>query len=312
MNTAHEFGGLPAFVAMEAVPVLAGARDCASIRIDRAYLTTRIDAFEDADVAATLGEHVYPIVQSRDSWDELDREVEDVSVESLAEQSETLTKNFAELKEVTRLKQSFPGDSFVVPEWTETEDGATAVARMYFFASGNGPEPKEVLKRNLKALVSEDDGDFQRYQGELLGYPEASVDFYADSRKHPAIQSVDPLEDFVDENELDERTDTSVDRIVPDHFDDPRAYAYFARGFYPEPDDQAAQRKGVEVYDTLADQLDEQIVQDFFRINFVRAYATARGNQSPRHTEPAPGECSHQDLQHFLPFGLTRRLMRYA
>lgn len=186
-----------------------------------------------------------------------------------------------------------------------------------FFRDRDSPEPAEILDRNIDAVVAENNAEFERYQGELLGYPECCLDYYSDHDRYeqrgPELAAVDPIADSIDDSELSNRgetSQTSIDDIVEETADRPHLYAFFTREFYPEPDCDRARNHGVSIYETLRDIYPEPLVEDHFRLNtgwsYLMAQTTAPDTESQ--SRPSPGVLGREHLQFYLPLAETMRL----
>jgi hypothetical protein len=188
---------------------------------------------------------------------------------------------------------------------------------VYLFREGEAPDPGEVVRENVGAVVEADRERFEGYRGRLHGYPDCCVDRYVDRRPDgtpPEVRSVEPLAERVDDAALAGGPDPSASLadLLPDLLSEPAAFAFFAREFFPGPGCERARRRGVRVYDALAERVAEALVRDYFRFNagwsVLVAEATREGHGAP----PAPGALGREHLLLHLPERTVTSPPRYG
>ncbi|MDY6775537.1 MAG: hypothetical protein SV253_05595 [Halobacteria archaeon] len=292
---------LPGFVALETIPVLAGVKKGASIQIDSTYFEGNIEAVRDLGSYQNRERGLH---QSYKMLTGLRVEPESFDDESLMSTSDEMRDALSQIPEIPFLEDEHPGDSFTVPEWVRHAKSLNYGARTYFFGSDSDVDPSEILRRNVEAVVSDEERGFERYQGTLHGYPDCCVEGFGERTRDdpPEWRSVEPLSDSLNEDLVGE---ASLEEILPGVFDsDDYIYAFFSREFFPEPDCENAIEKGRQVYDALTDVVSEDLVRDYFRLNYVYSHEVARsvvdGETGGR---PDPGSLSHEHLDFYYPFG---------
>ena len=299
--------GLPALAAIDCLAVLEGARPGASLVPSDAYYRRREAALSSAD-APELEEHRERVLSSQRLWDDVYVDFDDLTTDSLREASRRLVGLLQGIPEIQHLQRSFSGTSFAVPEWLRTPAGVEYGARVYFFdAETDSPSPREVLDENIAAVVEDDREAFEAFLGDLHGYPECCVSFFqrrSDDAPPPEVRSVESLADLVDEERLGgdgTAAATPLAELFDGLLEHPRAYAFFTREFYPEPDCEAAARTGVAVYDQLVEALPEWLVRDFVRFNYGYSYLEARSVERGHDEPPEPGALGREGQRLYWP-----------
>jgi hypothetical protein len=314
MDLSPAWGRLPAFVALETLAVEAGVRPGASVQLDDSYFEGMGAVLRAAD-RGELGERRATLKQSKEVFDDINVEMDSVTRSSLREASAKLHGVFRELPEVGLLQSTYPGEAFVVPEWLRRQsDGRLRWgARVYFFREGEAPPPTSLVDRNIEAVLEGELGPFEAHRGELHGYPECCVAAFSDRPDRgdsPEWRSVESLADLVDEARLGDRSE-SVRDVVGGLLAEPRAKAFFAREFFPEPGCERALKRGEAVYDALADRLPETVVEDYVRLNYAYCYAVADALASGARQRPAVGELGLEHVLFYLPLARTLNRERY-
>lgn len=316
-NVTDGVAALPTFVALDVRAVLANERRGASIQIDDGYFRGQQLAIDVVETPSSLTDRQTIVSQSYRGYNQIQIDIDSLSHETLWSASVQYRNLLQQLPEVQYLKRWFPGTCFVVPEWLRTPGAVEYGARVYFFRDRDSPEPTDILDQNIDAVVTEDNAEFERYQGDLLGYPECCFDYFSDHGRYgklgPELAAVEPIVDAIDDSELTrggERPKTSVDDIVGELADRQHFYAFFTREFYPEPDCDQARNCGVSIYETLCDIYPESVVEDHFRLNtgwsYLVAQLTAPDTESQR--RPSPGILGREHLLFYLPLAETVRL----
>lgn len=304
---------LPGFVALGAHAVLHGRKKGESVQLDETYFNGQLTVLE-AIGSSGLERRTRTIRDSLDVYEDMRVESDAITRETLREESRRFRETLQDLPEVVHLRDNFPGTCIVVPEWDRASGGVGYGPRVYFFRDGDAPDPEDIVRRNIDAVLAEDRERFERYQGHLHGYPGCCIDFFhtraADSV--PEQRSVAPFADRVDEEALaNEPASVSVEDLFPGLLEDEGAYAFFAREFYPEPGCDTARGKGERIYDELAAAFPDRLVADYFRLNFGFSYLMADrvgGIGTPR---PSPGALGREHLYSYLPLGGLLTASRY-
>lgn len=309
MGSASRVAGLPTLAVLE------GARRGASVQVSSRYLDNRITVLTAVD-EEVFAERLEGLRRSRRIFKGATASVDSVTVDSLVEASEELRETYLEMPEAASLRSSFSGDTVVVPELLGTPDGIQFGARAYFFPAGDGPDPMEVVRRNVEAMVDDERSAFERYKGELHGYPECCVDHFverATGDDSPEVRSVRPFESAVRGDRIGADRTASIEEIVPTLLEKPYAYAFFSRAFFPHPECEAARERGRRIYETLADEVDETLARDYVRLNYALAYVVARNTMTPGRREfPPAGALGREQSYLYLPVRVTLTASRYS
>lgn len=304
---------LPTFVAIECSPVLTGHKRAAGIHLDTSYFEGVLRVFESIPDATQV--HRAEILRrSREMYKGISANPDSATVSALLGASERLRGELQQIPEIQLLRRTYPGEAFVVPEWIRTETMVKFGPRIYFCGERSFPSPAEIIRKNVEAVATDEQMAFEQYQGDLFGYPECCVEYFqgrppADSS--PEWQSISPLVSRLDDQHLDNQQGESIEDLLSNFFETPRSYAYFAREFFPEPDCSTATRRGVKIYDSLSEEFPEQLVRDYFRLNYAYGYAIARTVECGGQTRPSVGTFGREHLYAYLPLQATLSLSRY-
>jgi len=313
MPSISDVENLPGFSAIDALAVLNGDRNGSSIQITESYFEAQRRSIDELAPVDGLEDRLGIIQRSRSVWNNISVDFDSLTEDALGEASTKLNEILQQLPEAQYLQQHFPGTSFIVPEWLRTEVEIKFGARVYFFGS-DGPEPEEIVRKNIKSVMADDD-EFTQYQGRLHGYPECCTEYFANwgsTSDPPEVNSVTPIEKHVNDEVVDEiDISVSLGEVMSDFFGEPHSYAFFAHEFYPEPECDVARRKGVAIYDSLTELLPENIVRDYFRVNFCWSYLMARDVESHTGSSSSKRLGREQFLMH-LPLRLLVGQQEYA
>lgn len=315
MPSTSDVRALPGFNAIDALTVLANERRCASIQITDTYFDRQQEALRDVGFQKELESRRQVSQESRDVWTEITVDFESLTRRNLREASERLRTILQRLPEVQYLKRSYPETCFVVPEWLRTPSRVKYGARVYFFAD-ESPSPRQIIEKNVEATVNETREEFERYQGNLHGYPDCCIEYYQESTRtdgsSPEYRSIEPLEKCVNDQALRRESASSLDDVLPKFFENPHSYAFFAHELYPEPECASVRERGVTIYETLTDLLPEQLVRDYFRVNFGWSYLMAQSVRDRSDDTPGPGSFGREHLLVYLPLQVLLMLPRYC
>jgi len=307
MSSPTAVNAFPGFAALDALAVLEGERPGASVQLTEGYLNGQQRTLEAIDRPRLTDGRLEICRESRRIWGDLHVDVGSLTEGNLRDASTRLRDLLRGLPEVRYFRDRYPETCFVVPEWLRTPGEIRYGARVYFFAD-EAPTPEEVLDRNVRAVLDESQGAFDRYLGSLHGYPECCVDYYAEATHSPDVESpesrsIDPLADIVHEELIDEGTPSSspINEVLPGFFEHPQSYAFFAHAFYPEAECETARRTGVSICESLARSLPESLVRDYFRFNFGQSYLLARSARRRSDTVPEPGAFGREHALLYLP-----------
>ncbi|MFD1587368.1 hypothetical protein ACFR9U_10255 [Halorientalis brevis] len=320
MDPRAALADLPTFIALEATSVLTGHRRGASFPLDLPYLQSVVQAARA--YATTSGDsersqrRIECVHQSRLRLQTTQVSVDELELDPLRETSARIRDVAAQLPEVQFLRESYPGDAVVVPEWLRYGRSVEWGLRVYLFRGGEAPAPETVVDRNLEAVVDGSRSEFEEYQGRLHGYPDCCIDAFlerASDDERPEARSVAPLADRIDERALG--GSSSIETVLPEFFASDHADAFFAREFFPEPDCETAREMGTTVFDAMTAHLDTTLVRDFFRLNYAYCYAVAmtlsNASVAAGAGRPGAGDLAAEHQLWYLPLGTTAAMPRY-
>ena len=300
--------GLPGYVALEALPVASDVKPGASIQIDNSYFSIRLGALDRINAEGRVDDRVEMV---RDSYAALNRA--DISVGGFDENeihdaSLDLMESYRNVPEIERITRSFPGNSFVVPEWIRGDGYLDYGARIYFVGNDSIDE-EDVLEVNIEAVVEKDRERFERYQGEIHGYPDCCIDYFHErDDTSPERRSVEQI-DLGAEQQTD--PDEPTISIPDSYFEMDSSYRFFSKEFFPEPGCSEATQKGRKIYDYLDRKLPTGLVRDYFKTNYLYGRKVAELVETKGERRPGPSKMNDTFTELYLPLKLVSRLPRY-
>jgi hypothetical protein len=312
---------LPTFTALDSSTVLSGHRRGTSIQLDETYFSGQrraTDAFDDTPEASTTTsrkQRVRDLRKSRDIYSSIEVNVDSFTEEGLWNASTQFHQELQNIPEINHLKRQFPGQCFVVPEWLRTEDRLHYGARVYFFQDDDSTTPKDVMRENIDAILSDSFQEFERYQGQLHGYPNCCIDFYHERSSNapsPEWRSIEPFADRINDVALGNGISVSIDDVLPKFSGWYDRYAFFAREFFPEPGCETALMQGEAIFDSLTSEYPTPLVEDYFRLNFGYNFLVARAVHTGGTHRPPPGELGEEHLMFYLPLRELLTIPRYS
>lgn len=273
-----------------------------------------VRTFEDESIA-NRDQRLTDLQESRSVYHSIDVGIDSVSESALWDASRDFRKQLQQVPEVDFLKTQFPGRCFVVPEWLKTGNRLHYGARVYLFRSDESPAPEDVIQANIDAIVDDAFEVFERYQGQLHGYPDCCIDFYQDRSPEtpsPEWRSVEPFTNRIHEDALGAGTAASIDDVLTPFSAWEDRYAFFAREFFPEPECETAQAKGRTIYEELSSIVADRLVEDYFRLTFGFNYLVARSVHAGSTQRPQPGRLGREHLLFYAPLQAASTVSRYA
>lgn len=316
MSDSEGLRALPAFVALDAYPVLEELRRGASFQLNETYFNGQLRILQALDSVTGFENRVKTLKQSLDLYNDITIDIETLNRENLLEASQRFRDILQQLPEIMALQNTFPGTCMVVPEWLRTEQEVKYGARVYLFRADDAPDPDEIIRKNVESIITEDQERFDRYRGRLHGYPDCCIRFLHDriSDSPPETRSVEPFSKHVNDDLLEnhENTSASISQIVSDFSSTDEFYSFFARAFYPESGCETAISKGREIYEEIADSFSEALAEDHFRLNFGISYMRGRGVLEGAKSHPTPGVLGREHLYFYLPLQSLQTLSRYT
>lgn len=305
------FRRLPSLVALETLPVLTGHKRGASIQITETFLENRLTVLETLD-SEVFAAQTATVRESRDSLT-VDMSVRSFDSAALQDAAGEIRSTFREIPTVSMLQDRYPGDSVVVPDLLMTEGQLSVGLRVFFFQANDAPAAGDIIRENVSAVINDEQRAFERYIGELHGYPDCCISQFTDrppDAPSPEVRSLDPLASTLQEAILG-RADVSIQDIVTDFWTYPDAYAFFSRKFFPDPECQTARDRGTEMFHALTGELPEPLVRDYFRLNYALNYTVTKTLMHEDATHPAVGTLGREHLYLYLPLSGTLDVSRY-
>jgi hypothetical protein len=310
---------LAAVTALDAQTVLAGNRPGASLQLDKTYFSGQLRALERFDASTdpiqNRDERVQTLEDSWNAYGRIDVEVDTLTADALWNSSTRFWHQVRQIPEVEHLRNAFPGRCFVVPEWLKTGNRLHYGARVYFFRSDDGPEPDAVLQQNIDAVVDGPFETFERYQGQLHGYPDCCIDFYHErsaDAPSPEWRSVEPFRDRIATDALEAGPSGSIDDALPAFSECDGCAAFFAREFFPEPGCDTALATGEAICDALSSPFPTRLVEDSVRLTLGYNYLVARAVHTGDSQRPTPGALGREHLMFYLPVDELAGMPRYS
>lgn len=314
MSSPRYTGMLPTFVALETLSVLQGRKNGASIQLDDPYFEGTIETLSALERGGVFEDRIQGLHDSLDSFDTIRVEIDSFEMATLKEASAELREVFQEMPEVRYLHAQYEGRTVVVPEWLRMDDRLSYGMRLYFFQEDEGPPATDIIHRNVDAIVNDSYSEFEKYRGELHGYPECCINTYlqrAPDSQPPEQNAVAPLASLIRDDLVGAGTTTSIHEILPEFFKTEAAHSFFAREFFPEPDCTIAQDVGKDIYNGLTDELNETLVRDYFRLNYAFCYAVTNTLLTGRGTRPPVGALGREHVYFYMPLQETLKISRY-
>lgn len=314
----NRIAALPTFAGLDTYAVLQRERRGASIQVDESYFRGQLMAMEAIEsIDFTKRQKI--ALQSHNLHEDIHIDFDSATEDALDEASAKFRQILQQMPELHYLKQNFPGRCFIVPEWLRTRREIKYGARIYFLREDSGPDPDEIIQRNIEAVVNHEQSEFEQFKGRLHGYPDCCIDYFSsyprDGDSAPELEAIEPLTDFIDTDAIQNSSKeiTSIDAIAGGLFETPDAYAFFAREFFPEPGCSRARRQGLSIYEVLCDRYPEKLVKDFFRISAAWSYrmALVTANRSDDSARPVPGSLGREHLISYLPLSAVETYSLY-
>jgi hypothetical protein len=316
MSRSKTVRSLPGFIALDTYLVLDEEKRGASLQLNDSYFSGQLNVLQALDSDSGFKGRIKTIQQSRGLYNDISIDFEQLSRENLWEASRRFRKLLQQLPEIIALQNTVPETVIVVPEWLRTDGVVKYGARVYFFRDDDAPDPEDILHENIEAILTNDRERFEQYQGRLHGYPDCCIEFFHERTvdSPPEMKSVEPFADSTSDEILgtDPNTSISIDQIFPDFIDSEGYTAFFAKAFYPEPNCEVAQKKGERIRRTLKESYPEQLVKDFFLLNFGVSYLRTQGVLKGSQSHPTPGILGKEHLRFYLPLNSLLSLSRYS
>ncbi|MFB6282696.1 MAG: hypothetical protein ABEK59_02020 [Halobacteria archaeon] len=295
---------LPAYVALEALPVLRGVKSGASVQLDSTYFSVRLSALDKINREGRVDDRIEALRESYNLINSAEASVGSFDESELWNAALNIMDTYRESPEVKWLTQLYPGSSFVVPEFVRGDGYLDYGARVYFLKDDE-TEESDVLEANIQAVVENDRESFERYQGRLHGYPDCCIEYFHDrTRESPEKKSVNQLESYVNE------TENGVD-IRDGILDEDMAYGFFSKEFFPEPDCDTAQELGKKVYESLSSEIPRELVNDYFRMNYRYGREVAKLVETKGKRRPGLKDVRNGFGKMYLPYNIVARLPSY-
>lgn len=309
MTDPADVASLPAFAAFEALPALAGVRPTASIQFDRTSL--KAQAAMLAQVPFEWATERAAVVRATlDRFDELDVDVGSIDEETLMDASQTVRERFEDLPEAQALCEKFAGEVVVVPEWFRDGTAVHHGVRLILAPAGAAPDAEQLVRNSVRAATTGSRRRYQEVLGDLLGYPDCCVAFFADrGGQPPEWRSTASLRSLVNVDAL--QAAEHLEDVLPGFTDRPAAFAFFAREFYPEPGCDQAVSRGRQVHEVISEAAGEQVADDFLRLNYLYGLRLAMTVAKGGGGRPELGDLGPEHGYLYLPFRHLDVVERY-
>lgn len=324
MYDGYNIGSLPTFAALEVLPVLQGNKRSATIRFDETYLDGIRSVLESINKEGQFRNRLQSIQDSQQQFEEITVEVPSKEESDLKTASKEMHDMIESIPEINHLRSAYPGDSIIFPQILQSPDRQLSARkqvnfgiRIFFFRKSEAPTSDELISENINAIIGESPREFERYVGELLGYPDCCINAFRHreaGKTPPEAVSVNPLESKVKTESISEHDsgEISIDQLLPNFFEDSYAYAFFAREFFPERQCDRAESVGKGIFKELKQSLNERLVRDYFRINYLYCYVIASAAQDQsRLDRPRIGELGIEHMYSYLPMSAMTTISRY-
>jgi len=321
MNQNHIADSLPTFIALDSYSVLDGHRRGTSVQLDETYFTGQLQALEGFDGGSEdapntgLEDRTRTLRNSLGTYRSIDVTVDSFTEDSLWTASTQFRQSLQALPEIDYLKRQFPGRCFVVPEWLKSGSRLHYGARVYLLRDDDSTEPEDIIQHNIDALLDGSFHTFERYQGELHGYPDCCIEFYqarASNAPSPERRSIEPFADRIADDAIGHGPAVAIDDLLVEFTEWDGRYAFFAREFFPEPGCETAREQGRAIYDGLSSGMSTRLVEDYFGLTFAYNYLVARAVQAGESRRPAPGKLGREHLMFYLPLRAVSAAPRYT
>lgn len=309
---AAALSSLPSFVALETAPVLMGRKDGASIQMSDLYFENQLSVLRSLD-GASFADRIDSLSDSSETVRNASIHLDSLSVGTLEHAANNVHETYRSMPETKLLRSSFPGDCLTLPEFVRTGgNGIDFGLRAYFFREGDAPDPEDVIHRNVVGVVEETEREFERYQGGLHGYPDCCIDAFMDrspGASAPEVRSVEALS-CVREDRIG-ASGVSIADILLDFFENPHAYSFFSRKFFPESDCETAQERGRDIFEGLTAAFPERMARDTFRLNYALCYTLAHSLTPEGGKLPRVGSLGTEHVYAYLPLKNALSVPRY-
>lgn len=319
MTLSADVSALPALLALDAHTVLAGKRRAASVQLDEAYFQGQLAALDAVEMTDGLERRRAIVAESHERFAGLTIDFDDLSRTTLESASVDFHRVLTKLPEVQYLRTKAPGQLLVVPEWLRSQGQVGYGARLYLIREDDTLEPQDIVQKNIDAVLSREDAPFERYLGELYGYPECCLEYFSEQDRStgppPEVTSTAVLAEYIDTETLSPESEDprSIRDAVDGLFESPDVYAFFTREFFPEPGCHTARRLGTTIFDLLTEAYPTALVKDFFRINATWSYLMAQRLRSSGdgNRRPPAGSLGREHRQFHLPLSILSQLPAY-
>ncbi len=308
-------GSLPALFALDIYSVHRGKKRSASVQLDQTYFDGQLDILRALDSTTDTSARVETLRRSHQRFEDIEPQIESLTRQALEDESRRLLELLQELPEYAFLREHVPGTCTIVPEWSRGDSQLRYGVRVYVFREGDAPAPIDIIRENVDALIADEVARFDRYRGDLHGYPECCVTTYLEGRNEhppPEWRSMREFDHLVDDDILADRRhpSTSVSELVPGVFDTDGGFRFFAREFFPEEGCDAAREMGEAIYDELTDEFAEPLVQNYYKLNFGFSYLMARAAVTQAPSRPPPGFLGREHRHFYLPLNALTAIYR--
>lgn len=307
---------LPAFIVYETMPVLTGDRRGASTQLGPSYFESMesvLGSLKSPDAETAIDNRLTALERSRERFDDLTVDVDSMTVTALIDASLEVHETIRRMPEIHLLRAGYPGSMVAVPEWLRSDDELNYGIRLYWFRSDDAPEPKRIVRHNVEGVIHGHQREFERFSGQLHGYPQCCVDFYARREgTPPEWESVRPVAEQFDLPLSFDPTSEPLDDALPSTLELDGGYGFFAREFFPEPSCDVAIARGQRISEVLEERFDRRSARDYFRLNFLFGFLEARNMVRGVQRRPTVADLGREAAAFYLPYAVFSTQERYV
>jgi hypothetical protein len=148
------------------------------VQFEATYFAGQLTALRALDTAVDTGPRERTIRRSARTHEQMAFDFDALSETTLRDASGRYCRVLEGLPEVRHLRNHVTERVLAVPEWSRSGSQLSYGARVYVVRSADATDADEIVGRNIEAVVEDDAERFDRYRGELHGYPDWCIESY--------------------------------------------------------------------------------------------------------------------------------------